>query len=344
MTAHASSFAAETSPRPALAVALLSFNRRAALHRTLTELSKLDPIELGGPLQIIVCDNASSDGSADHVATHWPHVELIRLNSNIGVAGFNRAAAHARADIVLILDDDAWPDATSLYAALSHLRSTPSLGGIMLHRRHPATGRPEWPPDGLSLSGLQNNWPDFGCANLVRRECWEKVRGYEEAFFLYRNDTDLALKLKAIGFDVAFHPAWLAWHDSVIASTKSIRWLHLSTRNWIWMARRHARGIRGMLGCIMGIARALMLARFRPAGHFAVCRAMFEGLTQQSPPLPPHVHVDGSAFDRLIHLKRTLRVARELTPPAHLKLPGSVKSAEPPENTTPYPPGVRSTP
>ncbi|MBU6413715.1 MAG: glycosyltransferase family 2 protein [Planctomycetes bacterium] len=317
---------ATSSPdsRPALSIALLSFNRRAALQRTLTELAKLDPIRLGGALEIIVCDNASSDGSADHVATHWPHVHLLRLPNNIGVAGFNRAAQHATSDIILILDDDAWPDPESLYSALSHLRTTPPLGGIMLHRRHPATGNPEWPPDGLPLSGLQLDWPDFGCANLVRRECWQNVGGYEESFFLYRNDTDLALKLKAAGHDVAFNPAWLAWHDSIFASVKSIRWLHLSTRNWIWMSRRHARGLRGFIGCIMGIARALVLARFRPAGYLAVCRAMIEGITQPAPPLPARLSSDGTAFNRLIHLKRTLRTTRHTPPPQSLTLPGSV--------------------
>lgn len=311
-------------PPPALSIALLSFNRRAALQRTLSELAALDSTRLGGTLQIIVCDNGSSDGSADHIAAHWPHVQLVRLSTNIGVAGFNRAAALATSDIILILDDDAWPDPESLYAALNHLRATPSLGGIMLHRRHPATGNPEWPPDGISLSGIQADWPDFGCANLVRRECWERVGGYEDAFFLYRNDTDLALKLKAAGHDVAFNPAWLAWHDSVIAAIKTIRWLHLSTRNWIWMSRRHATGLRGILGCIMGIARALVLARFRPAGVLAVCRAIVDGLTQSAPPLPANLIADGKAFNRLIHLKRTLRTTRHTPPPATLSLPGSV--------------------
>jgi GT2 family glycosyltransferase len=277
-------------------------------------------------VQIIVCDNGSADGSADHVAAHWPQLTLIRLATNIGVAGFNRAAALATADIILILDDDAWPDPESLYAALNHLRSTPSLGGIMLHRRHPATGNPEWPPDGLSLSGIHTDWPDFGCANLVRRECWQCVGGYEEAFFLYRNDTDLALKLKAAGHDVAFNPAWLAWHDSVIASVKSIRWLHLSTRNWIWMSRRHASGLRGIFGCCMGIARALILARFRPAGYLAVCRAVIDGLFHPAPPLPKDLRTDGTPFNRLIHLKRTLRTTRDVPPPTGISLPGTAST------------------
>lgn len=309
---------------PALSVALLSFNRRAALQRTLGELSKLDAARLGGTLQIIVCDNASSDGSAEMVAREWPGVKLVRIPTNIGVAGFNRAAEHATSDIILILDDDAWPDPESLYSALQHLRNTPDLGGIMLHRRHPTTGNPEWPPDGLALSGLNTDWPDFGCANLVRRHCWQRVGGYEESYFLYRNDTDLALKLKAAGHDVAFHPDWLAWHDSVIASIKSIRWLHLSTRNWIWMSRRHARGMRGLIGCTMGIARAFVLARFRPAGYLAVCRAMIDGLVHPAPPLPRNLTSDGKAFNRLIHLKRTLRSARHAPPPGSLHLPGSV--------------------
>lgn len=308
---------------PALSIALLSYNRKTELQRTLDELSLLDPARLGGALQIIVCDNASTDGSAEMVAAKWPTVELVRLHENIGVAGFNRAAAHARAEAVLILDDDAWPDAESLYAALEHLRSQPRLGGVMLHRRHPATGRPEWPADGLKLGGVISDWPDFGCANLVRRSCWEEVGGYEEAFFLYRNDTDLALKLKAAGHDVAFCPSWLAWHDSRIASIKSIRWLHLSTRNWIWMAKRHARGMRGIVGCGFGIVRAFMLARLRPSGWMAVLRAIAEGVTRAAPPLPAGLSTDGRPFDRLIRLKRSLRVARDCPAPTSLALPGS---------------------
>ena len=311
----------------ALSVALLSFNRKAELHRTLSELAKLDATRLGGAIQTIVCDNGSTDGSAEMVAERWPQVELIRLRENVGVAGFNRAAEQARAGIVLILDDDAWPDPESLYAAVELLRREPMLGGVMLHRRHPETGRPEWPADGLDLAGVMRDWPDFGCANVLRRSCWEEVGGYEEAFFLYRNDTDMALKLRAAGHDVAFCPTWLAWHDSRIASVKSIRWLYLSTRNWIWMAKRHARGVRGVVGCGFGVARALMLAGWRPSGWWAVLRAVCEGVGRDAPPLPPGLKTDGKPFDRLIKLKRTLRVARDCPPPETLALPGSVQVA-----------------
>jgi hypothetical protein len=280
---------------------VLSFNRRDALRRTLAELTRLQL----GEIQIIVVDNASSDGSADMVQAEFPALELHRLPHNVGVAGFNRGVEFATSEFLLILDDDSWPDERSLELALELLRADESLGGIMLHRRHPANLAPEWPFDGHGLRGVQRNWPDFGCGNLLRTALWRHVGGYEERYFLYRNDTDLALKIRALGADLAFGPDWWVWHDSVIASRKSTRWLHLSTRNWIWMARRHAVGFAGFVGAALGYLHAHRLADRRPLGHLAVIRALLEGLLLPAPRLG--FPVDGRAFDRLVDLKRTLR-------------------------------------
>src|SRR5690606_34605702 len=91
-------------------------------------------------------------------------------------------------------------------------------------------------------SAPRDDWPVMGCGNLVRRSAWQAVGGYEESFFLYRNDVDLALKLLAAGGKgggVWFDPTWVVWHDSPAAAPnrrKSLRWFELATRNWIWLA------------------------------------------------------------------------------------------------------------
>lgn len=307
---------------PDLSIVVLSFNRRDALRHTLTELTKLS----FGFIQIIVVDNASTDSSASMVVKEFPDVELVNLQTNIGVAGFNRGAELAKSEFLLILDDDSWPDERSLEIALEFLRADESLGGIMLHRRHPATLAAEWPFDNHGLQGIQRNWPDFGCGNLLRTALWRHVGGYEESFFLYRNDTDLALKIRASGEDIAFCPDWWVWHDSVIATRKSVRWLFLSTRNWIWMARRHGVGLPGFIGACLGYFHAHRLADTRIMGHLAVIRALFAGLFTPAPKL--NLPVSGRPFDYLISLKRTLRNSNgPPRPPSHVQRPAAANSS-----------------
>ncbi|MDX2146143.1 MAG: glycosyltransferase [Planctomycetota bacterium] len=300
-------------PLPSLSVVVLSFNRREALRRTLRELEALARQwrAWGSDFQLVVADNDSTDASPAMVAEEFPDAELLVLPHNLGVDGFNRGAERARHEFILICDDDSWPDPESLRAAAERAQSPGAdgraVGGVMLHRRHPRTNRHEWPGDDHALRGPQHLWPDMGCLNLVRRDAWMRVGGYEPGYFLYRNDTDLALKLLAAGYDVMFDPAWFGWHDSPFVARKSLRWLHLSTRNWLWMARRHARGAGLVRGAALGCLRAHMLARASLRGHAAVVRGMLQGITQRPPHLPEGLAPSPQHYERLIQLKMRLR-------------------------------------
>ncbi|MCW5754569.1 MAG: glycosyltransferase [Phycisphaeraceae bacterium] len=291
-----------------LTVVVLCYNRRDAVRTTLTHLAPWAQRSA----QIIVVDNASADNTAEIVTRDFPWATLHRLERNAGVAGFNHGARSAERPFILILDDDAWPDDLALHHALELMRNTPGLGGVMLHRLHPETGEWEWP--GRAVDTPQNAWPDMGCGNLVRRDAWNAVGGYEEAFFLYRNDTDLALKLLGAGFDVAFNPAWHVLHDSPLALRKNPRWFFLSTRNWVWMCRRHGRRGSGVLGVLLGWLWAHRLARSSPARHCSAFKGLLAGLFFAAPRLPPAVQPDGQALRRLITLKRTLRGGRRRNP------------------------------
>ena len=79
---------------------VVTWNNREFLGRCLESLPK--------DSEIIVVDNASTDGSPDFVAETFPHVRLIRLESNIGFgAAVNRAAAEATGTYLLLLNPDA---------------------------------------------------------------------------------------------------------------------------------------------------------------------------------------------------------------------------------------------
>jgi GT2 family glycosyltransferase len=290
---------------PAISTVILSYNRRDALRRTLTEIASQG---WSRDAQLIVVDNASSDGSAAMVRAEFPAVELVALERNVILEGFNIGAARATGELLLILDDDSWPQQGAIEAASAFVLADATVGGVMLHRRPPRSMAYEWPFDAASLSGAQRRWPDMGCGNLFRRRAWEQVGGYETGYTLYRNDTDMALKLLAAGWDVVFNPAWMVWHDSIIATRKSERWLRLSTRNWMWMAKRHAKGLLRWRGQVLGWLHAHRLAGLRPKGHLATVRGMLEGAFTSPPPLPPGVDPGtGEAYRRLLALKMSLR-------------------------------------
>jgi GT2 family glycosyltransferase len=295
---------------PSISVVVLSFNRKDALRHTLTQVFSQ---QWARTSQVIVVDNASSDASAEMVQAEFSQVKLIALRTNVLIEGFNIGAREATSELLLILDDDSWPQVGAVEAACEYMRKHPSTVGVMLHRKHPKTQHYEWPFEALTLAGVQTQWPDMGCGNFYRTRAWQAVGGYEQKYELYRNDTDIALKLLASGGDVVFCKDWLVWHDSKIASRKSDKWLWLSTRNWVWMAKRHAKGTLLVRGVLLGWLHAHRLAGLRPSGHWATLRGALRGVCTRAPELPKSLQDAASraraagAYRKLLELKMKLR-------------------------------------
>jgi GT2 family glycosyltransferase len=280
-----------------LSVIILSFNRREALLRTLREI---DVWRTAINAEVIVVDNASTDNSPAAVREHAPWARLIVQATNTGVAGFSAGAALATGDTLLILDDDSWPDPQALTAALALLAAKPTIAAVALVPKHPKTNAIEWP----FVTRATPRCTIMGCGNLVRAEAWRKVGGYEAGFFLYRNDTDLAMKLLGAGFDVWLDPAWIVWHDSPAAAEKSERWLHLATRNWLWLCRRHGASWRiKLLAGTLGVLTALRHAGPSLSRLRKVLRGVTDGIDLDAPPLPPTVIVTGTAMKLYLRMR-----------------------------------------
>ena len=103
---------------------VVAYNRLELLGECLDALAaQTRPVE-----QIVVVDNASTDGSADMVAERFPAVDLVRLSANTGGAGgfavgIERALEQHDAQLVWIMDDDTMPTPTAL-AELLRIRET----------------------------------------------------------------------------------------------------------------------------------------------------------------------------------------------------------------------------
>jgi GT2 family glycosyltransferase len=193
------------SPWPTVTVIYLSYNRSEELRRSLRQtLEELDyPSDR---LDVIVVDNASTDGSADMVEREFPAVQLIRRTENNGVPGWNDGFAVARGDFVLVLDDDCYLPGDGLQRAV--------VEATARHADLVSFGVSSSLDDGHRFdheyrTGLLSFW---GCAALMRREVVERLGGYDPAIFVWANELEFTIRFFDAGFRHLHLPNVIAVH------------------------------------------------------------------------------------------------------------------------------------
>ena len=222
---------------PRVSAIVVSYEAQDSLGACLASLR-----EPGGPgLETIVVDNASRDGSADLVARAHPDVRLVRNRSNVGFGrACNQGAALASAPDLLFLNPDARLTSGALDALVRALDEDPGVGvvgprtlnddgtpqlsfgpalGLVAEwrQRRLVRGVRERDPEILRRVEAMTNAPGepdwvSGSCLLVRRSAFERVGGFDEAFFLYEEDVDLCVRVRAAGWRVRFEPRAVVRH------------------------------------------------------------------------------------------------------------------------------------
>lgn len=215
---------------------VVSYESGSYLERCLGSLESL--AEEGH--EIVVVDNASSDGSAELAREGFPFCRVMALDRNIGFgAANNLAAREASGDCLLLVNPDAWLEEGCVKALAAVLQSSPRLGMVAPTLRYPNGDRQfSWNPTrgvvGESVQRFRNRfekraWAHGPCARLlralgdpgwlsascalVRRQAWDAVGGFDEDFFLYFEDVDLGARLAAAGWDLAEIRDATAFHE-----------------------------------------------------------------------------------------------------------------------------------
>lgn len=209
-----STAAAEAGPlaAPDVSVVVVSYNTRALLDACLRSVLA----SRGVGLEVFVVDNASPDGSADHVAAAFPGVTLVRNPVNRGFAAANNAAIRRAAGRhVLLLNPDTVvrpdtiarlsaflderpaiaitgprvlnPDGTLQSCGYAFPTLAREIAGSRDGRRLSRRGRAE----GAAASGADRrvDWVD-GCCLLIRRRVIDRIGPLDERYFLYAEELD----------------------------------------------------------------------------------------------------------------------------------------------------------
>ncbi|HEX4730940.1 MAG TPA: glycosyltransferase family 2 protein [Solirubrobacterales bacterium] len=205
------------------AVYIPNFNGAAWLPRTLQSLR-----DQTRPLDVVVVDNGSGDGSAAQVRADFPEVTLLELGENFGFGpALNRAVAAHPADAIVLLNSDVECEPRFCEALLAGLDAgVDMVTGVLLQECEPSLIDSAGVVADHTLMGFDYLHGEpvaaaaeaaaplgpTGGAALYRREAWEAVGGFDERIFLYYEDLDLALRIAVRGGRCALAPEARALH------------------------------------------------------------------------------------------------------------------------------------
>jgi GT2 family glycosyltransferase len=242
-----------------VAVLIINWNSGDWLSRCLESLGQQTRL----PDHIIVVDNASTDDSLRRAERQLGLVQLIKLPANVGFARANNVAATAatRFDALALLNPDAMAEPSWLAALVAAAEREPLVASFASQMLLADT--PQYldgAGDSYHVSGRAwreghgsraNNWPPtdrevFGpcaAAALYRREAFEDVGGFDERYFCYFEDVDLAFRLRLRGHRCVYvHSAVVRHVGSAFSGYRSDFAVYHGERNAIWTFMKNMPG------------------------------------------------------------------------------------------------------
>jgi GT2 family glycosyltransferase len=266
-------------------IVFLVFNRREELRESLVRMRDSD---YDGEVDVIVVDNASTDGSGDMVREEFPDVRLMAHAENVGVSGWNIGFAEARGDWVLALDDDCYLPPDGLRRAVE---GAEQHGADMVSFKVISTHDPDYVfSDVLYRTGLMMFW---GCAVLVRRPALRELVGYDPEIFFLANELEFTMRFFDRGYRHLHMPEISAQHMKVpprapVPGEKpDMRAYRFNFNHWGYIAGKlmHPRdAVEAVVALVFrGIRDALREERPMITGTPAALRGFVRGLRHREP-------------------------------------------------------------
>lgn len=207
-----------------VAVVILNYNGKDWLRQFLPGVMETDYAQL----EVIIADNASTDGSVEWLREVFPGLRLILLQKNYGFAeGYNRALEQVQAEYFVLLNSDVKVEPEWLQPIIACMEKDKNIGAcqpriLSFHQ-----------PDSFEYAGAAGGWIDVvgypfargrvmdtleldhgqysdtvpifwatGAALCVRSSAWKLLGGFDSVFFAHQEEIDLCWRLQLMGFGI----------------------------------------------------------------------------------------------------------------------------------------------
>jgi N-acetylglucosaminyl-diphospho-decaprenol L-rhamnosyltransferase len=237
-----------------LSIVIVSWNVRDLLRRCLASVLA-QPAPSG---EVIVVDNASSDGSVAMVQAEFPHVSVIENAGNVGFTrANNQAIKSATGRYVLLLNPDTEVEAGALWTMLAYMDANPQVGAVgpqlLYGDGSVQSSRRRFPDlktlfvESTILQPLFSNsailrryyvldqphdvtqdvdWV-VGACMMLRRQVIAQVGLLDERFFMYSEEMDWCLRIKQAGWCVVYLPLARVVHHEARSSDQVVAAKHI---------------------------------------------------------------------------------------------------------------------
>lgn len=208
-------------------VIIVTYNAMRWIERCLQSL-RLSTV----PVNVLVVDNLSSDGTVSYIKNHFPEVTVFEQKVNLGFGQGNnigiRYALQQSADYMLLLNQDAWIDPDMLERLLPYDDGKILLSPVHLNGTHTALDH-NFRQNAVERSGYRSMLESdpllkhaTGCypAKEICAACWllsrslvERIGGFNPLFFHYNEDNNYQHRLFYHGYSIAWVGSAYVCHD-----------------------------------------------------------------------------------------------------------------------------------
>lgn len=204
-------------------VVIVTYNHKEYIRECLTS------VLMNEPLEVVVVDNGSTDGTVELIEKNFPSVEVIRSPNNLGYGGgINLGVKHAKGEYVVVLNPDTKVEKNWLEELIRPLTknrrliTTPKIllydgsaintvGNIVHFTGFTFTRGylelPEKYDTPEYLSGIS------GACFAMRRDEYLELGGFDENFLAYNEDGEFSWRAHAMGFRILYVPTAIVYHD-----------------------------------------------------------------------------------------------------------------------------------
>lgn len=271
---------------PLVSVIIVNYNKKNYLDKCLSSLST----QTYRPLEVILVDNGSADGSVDFTRENFPRTRILRMRENVGFAKANNAGiAAAKGRLIATLNNDtevmpgwtsemvrgiASDDRIGMCASKMLFMDTPGIinsTGVMVSRSGACWDRGMSEPDVGQYESEEEVFGPCAGAAMYRREMLEEAGAFDEDFVAYMEDADLAFRGRMAGWKCLYVPRAVVYHKgSGTAGYMSDYSIYYGNRNIIWNYIKNYRGLLFVTCLPWAVCRNLAVIPYYAVKGFGV--------------------------------------------------------------------------